>query len=137
MAYDADWLMELFEPVGPVRLKRMFSGHGVYAGDFCIALAINPGLCLRVDEETRGVFEALGAAPFTYDKKDKKVTVQAWWRLPDEIVDDPDELARLARLSLDAARRRPPKKPRKPKLRKPEASKASGLAPRPAKKLGA
>ena len=115
MSFDPDWLMDLFEPVGPVRLKRMFSGHGVYTGDYCIALAINPGLCLRVDAETRAAFEAVGAVPFSYDKRDRTVIVQAWWRLPDEIIDDPDGLTRLARLSLEAARRRPPKKPRRPK----------------------
>ena len=112
MAADPEWLVDLFQPFGAVRLKRMFSGYGVYAGDFCIALAINPGLCMRVDAETRALFEAVGAMPFTYAKQGKTITVQKWWRLPDEMVDDPDEIARWARLSLEVARRLPPKKPR-------------------------
>lgn len=116
MAADPDWLLDLFEPFGRVRLKRMFSGHGVYSGEYCVALAINPGLCMRVDDETRARFEEIGAVPFTYGKQGKTIIVQKWWRLPDEVMDDPEEVARWARLSLEVARRLPPKKPRKPKI---------------------
>lgn len=118
MAADPEWLMDLFEPLGAVRLKRMFSGYGVYFGDYCIALAINPGLCLRVDDETRAAFEKLGAAPFTYAKQGKTITVGKWWRLPDTVLDDPDEVSRWARLSLEVARRLPPKKPKKKATKK-------------------
>lgn len=113
VAADADWLLDLFAVFGPVRLRRMFSGYGVYAGEHCIALAINPGLCMRVDDINRAAFAALGAKPFTYAKQGKTITVGKWWRLPDELADEPDEIARLAHQSLDVARRLPPKKPRK------------------------
>lgn len=112
MANDPEFLRDLFAEFGEIRLKRMFSGHGVYSGEFCIALAINPGLCFRVDDANRAAFEAAGAAPFTYDKKGGAVVVQAWWKMPETLLDEPDEIARFARLSLEAARRRPPKKPR-------------------------
>jgi len=112
VAYDPAWLHDLFEPFGPVRLKRMFSGYGVYDGDFCIALAINPGLCVRANEEFRPALEAAGAQPFTYAKQGKTIAVKAWWRLPDDIVDDPDAVSHWARISLQIARSLPPKKPR-------------------------
>lgn len=121
MAADPEWLEDLFEPFGKVRLKRMFSGYGIYSGEYCVALAINPGLCFRVDEGTRAAFEAIGAAPFEYAKQGKTITVKAWWRVPDTLVDDQDEIVRLARLSLDVARRLPPKKPR---TRQPRAGKS-------------
>jgi DNA transformation protein len=133
MPADPEWLEDLFEPLGPIRLKRMFSGYGIYSGEFCIALAINPGLCLRVDDASRAQFEAIGAAPFRYTKKTGEVTVNAWWRLPDDIVDEPEELARLARLSLATARALPPKRKRNPDIaatarakRAPAARRARG-----------
>jgi DNA transformation protein len=126
MTADPDWLHDLFALFGPVRLKRMFSGYGVYSGEFCVALAVKPGLCLRVDETSRPQFEAIGAAPFRYTKKTGEVTVNAWWRLPDEIMDDPEDLARLARLSLATARALPPKKKRAPGTRKARAGAATG-----------
>ncbi|CAN1557471.1 TfoX Regulator of competence-specific genes [Rhabdaerophilaceae bacterium] len=128
MAYDPEWIEDLFAGLGPIRLRRMFSGHGVYFGEFCIALAIAPGLCLRVDAQTRAAFEALGAAPFTYSKQHRLITVQAWWRLPDSILDDPDALTPWARLSLDAARRRPPGTPKKTQVRAPRQAKPKRIS---------
>lgn len=110
MAADPEWIADLFAGFGLVRLKRMFSGYGIYSGEFCIALAINPGLCFRCGEDSRAALEAVGAEPFTYGKQGKVVTVNAWWRVPEHLVDEPDEIARLARLSLGVARRLPPKK---------------------------
>ena len=124
MAADPEWLEDLFEPFGKVRLKRMFSGYGVYYGDFCVALAINPGLCFRVDDANRAEFEAAGAEPFTYGKQGRTVTVNAWWKVPEAFLDEPDDIARFARLSLDVARRLPPKKPRSTKPN--GATKAAG-----------
>jgi DNA transformation protein len=115
MAADPEFLRDLFAEFGEIRLKRMFSGHGVYSGESCIALAINPGLCFRVDDANRAAFKAVGAARFTYDKKSGAVTVQAWWKMPETMLDEPDEIARFARLSLEAARRRPPSKKSKAK----------------------
>jgi DNA transformation protein and related proteins len=135
VAADPEWIAELFEIYGPVRLKRMFSGFGVYDGDFCIALAINPGLCLRVDDGNRSEMASIGAAPFTYAKQGKEITVQKWWRLPDAVIDDPDAVARLARLSLDVARRLPPKKPKKPGVRKVAGSSAGKAKKRPGKAI--
>lgn len=125
MAYDPDWLIELFEPFGSVHLKRMFSDHGVYSGEHCVALAIKPGLCLRVDAETRDAFEAAGAVPFTYGKQGKTITVQKWWRMPDAFLDDPQALAPFVRLSLGTALSLPPPKPRKPRAKRGTAGRAA------------
>jgi hypothetical protein len=35
---DAESLKALFEPFGPVAVKRMFGGHGVYAAGLCFAI---------------------------------------------------------------------------------------------------
>lgn len=130
MAADPEWIEELFSVFGPVRLRRMFSGHGVYAGDFCIALMLGAGsLCLRCDAKTRQAYEALGARPFTYEKQGKLITVGAWWVMPDSLLDEPDELARWARVSLDIARALPPKKERPPKNERPAKATRSGRAP--------
>ncbi|MCA1999420.1 MAG: TfoX/Sxy family protein [Hyphomicrobiales bacterium] len=119
-------MKDLFAPCGEVRLRRMFSGHGVYLGEYCIALAIKAGLCLRVDAESRAAFEALGARPFSYAKTSGTVTVQAWWQVPDTLLDDPDALAPWARLSFETARRLPPKR-RRAAPRKPAAGAQRGL----------
>lgn len=125
MALDAEWIEELFAGLGPVRLRRMFSGYGVYAGDYCVGLALGDGICLRCDAASEARYRAIGARPFTYTARGKTVTVGAWWLLPESLLDEPDALTDWARLSLDIARALPPKKKRSaaPKPRRAKTSK--------------
>jgi DNA transformation protein and related proteins len=101
---DAEGLLELFAPIGPVRLKRMFSGHAVFADDLCFALALRGEVYMKVDVDTEDVFASAGSRPFTYEKDGRQVRV-AYWLLPAEAFDDLDELRRWSDLALAAARR--------------------------------
>ena len=47
---DAEGLKELFEPFGPVTVKRMFSGHGIYADGWCFALSLRGEIATRVEK---------------------------------------------------------------------------------------
>ena len=53
---DADGLKALFEPFGPVTVKRMFGGHGVYAEGLCFAIEHGGGVFLKVDAESQAAF---------------------------------------------------------------------------------
>jgi DNA transformation protein and related proteins len=102
---DAEGLKGLFAPFAPVSLKRMFSGHGVYADGVCFALHLRHDIYLKTDAETQARFEAAGSEPFVYDGVRGKVTVTSYWRLPPGAYDDPDELKDWCGLALQAARR--------------------------------
>ncbi len=118
MAISADfraYVEELFSSLGPVRIKTMFGGAGVYADDLMFALIDDDTLYLRVDDQIRDRFEAAGSEPFTYRTKDGQQMSLGYWRAPDDALEGPDEAAPWARLSLDAALR---KKTAKPKRRK-------------------
>lgn len=99
---------ELFAPFGPVAVKRMFGGHGIYADGFFFALEAGGEIFLKADAKTRAMFEAAGSSPFVYQGKSKPVAM-SYWRLPDEALEDEDELRRWAGLALEAARRKPAK----------------------------
>ena len=101
---DADGLKALFEPFGVVGVKRMFSGHGVYADGLCFAISLRGEVFLRTDAETEAAFAAAASSPFVYDGKGKEVKMP-FWRLPAEAYDDPDALRRWSSLGLEAARR--------------------------------
>jgi hypothetical protein len=47
---------------------------------------------LRVNDATRVEFQALGAPPFTYGTRTRKVSVARYYELPDEIAEDGDAL---------------------------------------------
>src|SRR5579883_140146 len=53
---DAEGLKELFAPFAPVSVKRMFSGHGVYADGVCFALNLRGDIFLKADSLTEQRF---------------------------------------------------------------------------------
>ena len=101
---DAEGLKALFEPFGPVAVRRMFGGAGVYADGLCIAMQARGEVYVKADAATRGLFEAAGSAPFTYEMRGKPRSMD-FWRLVAEAYDDTDALRHWAGLGLEAARR--------------------------------
>src|ERR671925_1076313 len=98
---DPEHLKEIFAAFGPVSVRRMFGGAGVYAEGTMFALVADGELYLKADEETIPAFRAAGAGPFVYGAKGRRV-VMSYWRLPDRLLDEPDELAEWARAALRA-----------------------------------
>ncbi|MEM0908996.1 MAG: TfoX/Sxy family protein [Pseudomonadota bacterium] len=103
---------DLFSPITPVTIKRMFGGLGVYRDGLMFALVAYGELFLKVDDETRAAFEEAGSSPFVYDGGKKPITM-SYWRLPDDAYDDPDVLSEFAHLAFGAAHRAGSKKTRK------------------------
>lgn len=102
---DREALAELFSALGPVSIRRMFSGHGIGAEGVTFALALRGVVLFKVDETTRPRFAAEGAKPFQYEARGRTVTVNSYWSLPERLYDDPDELAEWARAAIAAAHR--------------------------------
>ncbi len=88
----------------------MFGGYGIYADDVMFALSTGGELYLKADSETRPDFEDEGAEPFSYEAKGRRV-VLSYWRAPDRLIDDADEMAIWARKALSAAERAARTKP--------------------------
>jgi DNA transformation protein len=101
---DPEHLKEIFSAFGPVSVRRMFGGAGVYAEGTMFALVADGELYFKADEETIPAFRAAGAAPFVYGAKGRRV-VMSYWRLPDRLLDEPEELAEWARAALRVAQR--------------------------------
>lgn len=101
---DPDAIRDLFASLGPIRIRRMFGGQGIYLGEAMFALAADGELYLKADAATLDAFRAAGSRPFTYERLGRTARL-SYWRLPDGAVDDPDEAARWGRLALAAARR--------------------------------
>ena len=66
---DAEFLRELFAEFGPITVRRMFSGAGVYADGVIIALVIRDVLYLKADAATSARFAAEGCGAFEYQRK--------------------------------------------------------------------
>jgi DNA transformation protein len=101
---DAEGLKALFEPFGPVTVRRMFGGAGIYAEGLCFAIEADGEVYMKADALSQPSFSAAGSAPFTYEAKGRR-TSMAYWRLPEIAHDEADELRRWAGVGLEAARR--------------------------------
>jgi DNA transformation protein len=110
------WVSEHFAALGPLEIKRMFGGAGVYCQGIIFALLDDGVVWLKGDETNVPALEAAGARQFTYPGKDEVEMKLGYWSLPDSATDDPDEAADWARGAFEVAlRKEAAKKPRKKK----------------------
>jgi DNA transformation protein len=127
--------LELLAPLGAVRAKRMFGGHGFYIDELFVALIAGERLYLKADAETTARFAAAGSAPFVYDGGAKPITMRHW-AAPPEALESPAAMAPWAQRAIAAAlRARALSKPRKAGLSKPRKARgrsAPGAGPKPA-----
>jgi DNA transformation protein len=56
----ADDIVEMFSGFGPVVVRRMFGGAGIYAGDTMFALVADGTIYLKVGESNAAAFEREG-----------------------------------------------------------------------------
>src|SRR5262245_25742680 len=114
---DAEFIHDLFQPFGTVNVRRMFGGAGLFADGVMFGLVSSGQIYLKVDATTVTRFEREQCQPFEYSTKNGKRALTSYWRLPDRLYDDADELAQWARQALAAARRGATVKPKSAKSR--------------------
>jgi DNA transformation protein len=83
----------------------MFGKTGVFCNGLMFGMVTNDTLYFRVDDHNRVVFkEAESVPPLSYEKKGCNIDL-SFWRAPERLLDEPDELVTWARAALAAARR--------------------------------
>ena len=101
----AEFLSDQLAPLGRITLRRMFGKTGVFCGGFMLGMVRENTLYFRVDDGNRAVFkEAASFPPLNYEKKGATIDL-SFWRAPERLFDEPDELVTWARAALAAARR--------------------------------
>ena len=101
----AEFLHEQLAPLGRVTLRRMFGKTGVFCDGVMLGMVTDNTLYFRVDDRNRAAFqEAASFPPLNYKKKGSTIDL-SFWRAPERLMDEPDELVEWARAALAAARR--------------------------------
>jgi DNA transformation protein len=96
-------------------MRRMFGKTGVFCGGVMLGMVKDDTLYLRVDDGNRAAFqEAASFPPLNYAKKSGSIDL-SFWRMPDRLFDEPDELVTWAHAALAAARRVAAKRGPKPR----------------------
>ncbi|MGI9524440.1 MAG: TfoX/Sxy family protein [Hyphomicrobiaceae bacterium] len=97
------FIEEQLSVVGPVVVRRMFGGAGVFLDDLMFALVADETLYFKSDDQSKQTFENEGLEPFIYQAKGGKRAVMSYWRAPERVFDDPDEMRVWAENALRAA----------------------------------
>ncbi len=118
--------VELLSALGPVRVARMFGGHGLYVDGRFLALIAADTLYLKTDDAQRARFVDAGCRPFTFQAASGKRSVLGYWSAPHDAMETPAAMLPWARLALAAALRsaaRPPpgQRPAAPQHKRPAA----------------
>jgi DNA transformation protein and related proteins len=101
----AEFLREQLAPIGHITTRRMFGKTGVFCDGLMLGMVADNMLYLRVDDGNRDAFkEAEVTPPLTYRKRSSTIDL-SFWRAPERLFDQPDELVSWARIALQAARR--------------------------------
>jgi len=99
-----DFILDLLSPLAPLP-RRMFSGVGLFHGGVMFALLVRDTMYLRVDEVTRERYDQAGSRPFSYTRSGREVSLFAYYHVPEDLLDQPDELLDWVRGAIEVARR--------------------------------
>ncbi len=105
-----EFLVEQLAPLGRVSARRMFGKTGIFCHGVMLGLVSDDALYLRVDDGNRDALRGAGPA-LSYVKGGRSIDL-AYWRVPDQVMDEADELLVWARAALGAAMRVAAKRPR-------------------------
>ena len=118
----AEFLCELLAPLGRVTMRRMFGKTGVFCGGAMLGMVTDNTLYFRVDDHNRAIFKEAEASPPLNYRKGGVLIDLAFWRVPERLFDEPDELVEWARAALAAARRVAAKRKPLASVRRPRQS---------------
>ena len=101
----AEFLREQMAPLGHITMRRMFGKTGVFCEGVMFGMVADDTLYFRVDDQNRATFkEAESSPPLNYEKQGRTIDL-SFWRAPERLIDEPDELLIWARAALAAAHR--------------------------------
>ena len=104
MKRDAHRFDDLFQHFGPIAVRRMFGGEGIFADDLMIGIVVDDQIYLKAGDATRADFEAEGSRPFTYTRgKERNATSLSYYTVPDHLLDDVEAFGRWVRRAHETA----------------------------------
>jgi DNA transformation protein len=87
----ATYVREQLAAFRGVSCRPMFGGFGVYRAGAMFGLIADDELYFKVTDGNRADYEAARSKPFVYQARGKRVAL-SYWRVPDDVLENPDLL---------------------------------------------
>ncbi|HVF17143.1 MAG TPA: TfoX/Sxy family protein [Steroidobacteraceae bacterium] len=103
MAVSANFLSYVIDQLtglGAVRTRRMFGGIGLYCDDLFFGLIDDDVVYFKVDDSNRTDYTSRGSKAFRPVADDPNAVSMSYFNLPEDILEDSDEVRRWARKSV-------------------------------------
>ena len=101
----ANFLRDRLAPLGHVTTRRMFGKTGVFCEGVMFGVVTENILYFRVDSQNRATFKEAESFPSLNYVKNGRTIDLSFWRAPDRLFDEHEELVAWARAALAAAHR--------------------------------
>ena len=82
--------------------KRMFGSVLLKYREKQLGIIFEDTLYFKIHESLQDKYRSYGAQQFQYNKQGKTVTIPAWWSVPEEVLENTQELNLWAREALDS-----------------------------------
>lgn len=94
-----DYVLDQLAAVGVIHTSRMFGGVLLKVENKQLGIIINDILYFKVKEvELQEKFSAMDSLQFEYERSDRDhpVVIAKWWSVPEEVLEDREQLVALA-----------------------------------------
>ena len=99
-----EYILDQFSQWRHVTARKMFGGVGLFCDSKMFGLIADDVAYLKVDDSNRKQFVEAGSSPFK--PYPDKLTIMSYFEVPQDILDDPDELVKWAEQSLAIQKRK-------------------------------
>ena len=95
-----EWVIQdLFHGIPGISSRSMFGGYAFYLHGKIFAISAEGALYFKTAPEHIEDFKRLKSHPFAFSSKDRKKITTSYWELPEDIMEDRDELIRWIKRS--------------------------------------
>ena len=94
-----DHILDLLSPIGNIQTQRMFGGVLIKIDNKQLGVILMDTLYFKVKEpELQEKYQKMDSVQFEYSRKDmvEPVIIKNWWSVPEEIIENKEELIALA-----------------------------------------
>jgi len=107
-----DFVVDQLGALPGLLVNPMFGGYGLYLGEIFFGILAYDKLYFKTSDETRDEYLSFGAKPFVYEKRDpnkagkgkkKKVSLNQYFEVPVEVLEDSRRLQEWAGRAAEAA----------------------------------